>query len=273
MIGNLVSIFRQKIKLGSAVAYDTDAQAYFTANTAITSAADKNAINTFYLGLKSDGIYTKLVAMYLPLWSSATSNKWNLINNRSFDLSFFTGVTHSSSGITSNGTSGYASTNLTPSTSLSLNNTHISIYSRTNNDANAVDMGASILSGTAQYLGFYLRTGNNAYYMCNVAQSGVASTANSNTNSTGYYIANRTASNVINGFKNGSKTLNTTTSSGVSINIPLFIMSLNNAGSPSFYTTRQYSFISIGNGLTDTDASNLSNRVNTLMTYFGINTY
>ncbi len=82
---------------GGAVAYDTDAQAYFTANTAITSAADKNAINTFYLGLKSDGIYTKIKAMYLPLWSTATNNKWNLVNpldtNGAFRLTFATGMT------------------------------------------------------------------------------------------------------------------------------------------------------------------------------------
>ena len=98
------------------VTYDTDALAYFTANTSITSAADKNAINTFYLGLKSDGIYTKMKAMYLPIWGSAASSKWNLINNRTFDLSFTTGWTYSSSGITPNGTSAYADTFLIPST-------------------------------------------------------------------------------------------------------------------------------------------------------------
>jgi hypothetical protein len=45
----------------NGVTYDADALAYFNANTAITSAADKNAINTFYLGLKSDGDSIKCI--------------------------------------------------------------------------------------------------------------------------------------------------------------------------------------------------------------------
>ncbi len=63
---------------GGAVAYDTDAQAYFTANTAITSDADKNAINTYlFVNAKSQGYYSKIKEMILPLWSTATNNKWD----------------------------------------------------------------------------------------------------------------------------------------------------------------------------------------------------
>ncbi len=44
MIGIGKNLFKGNVKAGGgAVAYDTDAQAYFTANTAITSDADKNA--------------------------------------------------------------------------------------------------------------------------------------------------------------------------------------------------------------------------------------
>ena len=60
-------IIRPFVEGAQAVLFDADALAYITANTAITSTADKNAINTFYSGLKSDGIYTKIKAMYLPI--------------------------------------------------------------------------------------------------------------------------------------------------------------------------------------------------------------
>lgn len=267
--------------LNTTPVYDADAQAYFNANTSITSAADKNAINTFYLGLKSDGIYTKLVAMYLPIWASAAASKWNLVNpadtNAAFRLTFSVGgVTYTSGGIQGNGTTGYADTNLTPSVHMptSLNNMHISVYSRTNVDQVSIDIGSYFLSGIAQNLVLYLKTSNLFYGAVNVDNNNIASTNISNTNSQGFYIGNRTASNVLNAFKNGTKTLNKTTPSGVIQNVKTFLLAANNAGASALnYSTRQNCFFSIGYGLTDTEAANFSNRVNTLMTYFGINTY
>ena len=256
MIGNLNSIFKQKIKLsGGAVVYDADAQAYFTANTAITSDADKNAINTFYLGLKSDGIYTKIKAMYLPIWGSGASNKWNLINNRSFDLSF------SSSGMTP--ANAYANTYFVPSTNGQLNSAHLSFYSRTNSDLNQIDIGSQ---SSSQYHILQLRVSNIYYALIN--QSGLTSGAN--TNSTGFYVGNRQLSNDIDLWKNGSKITNGTTASGTRPSNSIYI-GANNSGSAGAYSTKQCSFSSIGDGLTDTEASNFYTRVNTLMTYFGIN--
>jgi len=98
----------------SAIAYDPDAQAYFNVNTAITSDADKTAINDFYLGLKTDGIYSKLNYMYFPIWLTASNCKWNLINNRTFDLTFSTGFTYNLAGLKGNGTSAYANTFFAP---------------------------------------------------------------------------------------------------------------------------------------------------------------
>lgn len=258
------------------VSYDADAQNYFNANTSITSAADKNAINTFYLGLKSDGIYSKIKAMYLPIWGTAANSKWNLVNpvdsNAAFRLTFATGMTFTSSGMTSNGTSGYANTFVNASTDVTLNNTHISFYSRTNQADSNFEMGATFLSGVQQYLTMYLRTSGNLFWsLCNVNQNNVIASQSANTDSRGFFIGNRTASNSLKGFINSTKVLDNTTPSGVAINYPIFISSINNAGSPLTYSTRQCAFTSIGVGLTDTEASNFYTRVQTLMTYFGIN--
>ena len=100
--------------LSTTPTYDADAQAYFNVNTAITSAADKNAINTFYLGLKSDNIYTKIYWMILPIWTTALNSKWNLINNRTYDMTFSSGWTYASNGITP--LNAFADTFLIPST-------------------------------------------------------------------------------------------------------------------------------------------------------------
>ena len=257
---------------GGAVAYDADAQAYFTANTAITSTADKNAINNFYLGLKSDGIYTKITAMYLPLWSSATNNKWNLKNpldtNGAYRLTFSTGWTHSSSGMTPNGSSAYADTFLTTSV-IGLNSGHLSYYSRTNSTGSYTEMGAlQNLPNSYTDIGINF-TGFGAFIRYN---DNGGTTYATNANTTGFYIGSRQSNTLLKLFKNGSSILtsnNTANSTSSTRNI--YIGAVNNVGTAAYFTNRQCSFSSIGTGLTDTDASNFYTRVNTLMTYFGIN--
>lgn len=274
MIGNLNSIFKQKVIVGAAApVYDTDAQAYFNANTAITSDADKNAINTFYLGLKSDGIYSKIKAMYLPLWSTATNNKWNLINpvdsNAAFRLTFSTGWTHSSSGMTPNGTSAFADTFLIPNNSLTANTNQFSLYVRTNQTTNAVPIGSFADVNRLNQLN--VSTGSGFVYYSGSLSTEVLSTL---IDSKGFFIGTTRASNDRKTFRNGiQQQINTT---NVSTNYSIYKMYIgarNTAGSAANYTTQQISFSSIGNGLTDTESINFSNRVNTLMTYFGINTY
>jgi hypothetical protein len=257
---------------GGAVVYDTDAQAYFTANTAITSDADKNAINTFYLGLKSDGIYTKMKAMYLPLWSSATANKWNLINpvdtNGAYRLTFSTGWTHASTGMTPNGTSAYADTFLSTSVT-GLNTGHLSYYSRTNSTGNFSEIGA-LRSSPNSYTDLGLKTATGAYIRYN---NGGVPTNVANADSFGFYIGNRTASNVLKLFKNGSSIQSLTTASLATTTVSMTLAATNNNGSIINYSNRECCFSSIGTGLTDTEATNFTNNVNALMTYFSLNTF
>jgi hypothetical protein len=272
---------------GGAVAYDTDAQAYFTANTTITSDADKNAINTFYLGLKTDGVYTKIKAMYLPLWSSASSNKWNLKDPRDLDaafrLTFSTGWTHSSGGMTPNGTSAYGNTFFIPSSNLTLHNAHMSYYSRTSGMATGSTALMGALSNTGVYnplQSFYIsRTSTTIGVTQNSENIASDTVVSSQTNSQAFLINSRTSSTAttLKLFKNGIPLNNATTSTaGQALNTnSLYIGAMRNmsASSPfaSNFSNCQCSFTSIGNGLTDTEASNFYTRVNTLMTYFGIN--
>lgn len=260
--------------LSTAPTYDADAQAYFNANTAITSTADKNAINTFYLGLKSDGIYTKIKAMYLPIWGSASASKWNLVNpldtNAAFRISFATGMTFTSGGMTSNGTSGYADTWLNSSTDLTLNNTHISFYSRTNNTLQQVEIGSSTASTNQLQLACNYQAVGSFSDQYNVGSR----ITTSQTDSRGLFLATRTSSSSHKLYKNGSQIGTTNTSAGGTlVNLKTVLLATNVNNIVSAYSTKQCSFASIGDGLTDTEASNFSNRVNTLMAYFGINTY
>lgn len=252
--------------VAGGVTYDADAQAYFTANTAITSAADKTAINDFYLGLKSDGIYTKITSMYLPLWSSATANKWNLKNpldtDAAYRLNFTTGWTHASTGMTPNGTSAYANTFLLGNTFSS--EVHLSFYSGTQTVGGAFEIacynGSSTLSN---------RPAVNAHLGGNTAINYTTTT-----DARGFWIASKRSNTDREIYRNGvsQNTLATNITTAFP-NLNIWLGALNNNNGLSYPSSKQIRFSSIGLGLTDTDASNLSSRVNTLMTYFGINTY
>ena len=261
-----ISVSNTSKPISTAPVYDADAAAYFNANTAIISTADKNAINTFYLGLKSDGIYTKMKAMYLPIWGSSATCKWNLKDPRDLDvayrLNFTNGWTYSSSGITGNGTSSFANTFLNPNV-MAQNSIHGSIYSRTDANALYCDFGSN--NGNAfELLTRYL---NISLIYANTTTNAQVSSSTSRA----FYQINRVINTLQKLFRNGTSILNSSINSVTPSNLPISIGAENANGTNFSYSARQYSFASFGDGLTDTESSNLYTRVNTLMTYFGIN--
>ena len=237
---------------------DSDAQAFITA-AAITDATQQSAIDTLVKGLKTDGIWTKMKAIYPFVGGTATTHKWNLKDPRDLDaafrLVFNGGWTHSSTGATPNGTNGYADTKLVPSSVLSQNSSHLSFYSRTLNTTNQMDMGA-LPSSFAYYLLLMASDGT-------APLSGINSTPNNGSgNSQAYFIGNRNSSTVQSIFRNATKTDFTS----LSINTPAFALSIgaaNIGGTVQRFSNRQTAFTSIGDGLTDTEASNLYSRVQT----------
>ena len=261
--------------VAGGVTYDADALAYFTANTAITSSADKNAINTFYLGLKSDNIYTKIKAMYLPIWGSAASSKWNLVNpldtNAAFRLTFTTGWTYSSSGITP--TNAYADTFLAPSTVYTAtNDKHLSFYSRTNAAAaSSSSIGSDSGGGSPNYCRLTIRGSSNLRAMIYGGTNGTYS--DTETNSLGFYLANRSTSTASQLYKNGLLVGNGNSANGSTSQITqtLLIGAARSGATVTYYDNKQCAFASIGDSLTASETLNFYNRVNTLMTYFGIN--
>jgi hypothetical protein len=260
--------------LSTSPVYDVDAQNYFNANTAITSSADKNAINDFYLGLKSDGIYTKLKAMYLPIWGSAATCKWNLINpldiNAAFRLAFSTGWTFSSNGITP--LNAYTDTFLITNTAFATDhNKHLSFYNQINvTAANSSSIGSD--NASAGWCRMSVKSIGNAAMVFG-GTGGTATIAN--TDSRGFYIANRPNSTSSQIYKNGSLFANGSSANGSTSQISqsLLIGAARSNLAITYYDNKQCSFASIGESLNATQQLNLSSRVNTLMTYFGINVY
>jgi hypothetical protein len=243
---------------------DADAQAFITA-AAITDATQQSAINNLVVGMKADGIWTKMKAIYPFVGGTASTHKYNLKDPRDLDdafrLVFNGGWTHSSNGALPNGTNGYADTKLVPSSVIaSINSAHISFYSRTNSDS-ACDIGVANSVGAIAFQVWPKQAG----FRYSRVFSGVLVEATTESTSA-YYINSRLNSANLKAYRNGSMLSNPTLASLANISSSLVLSARNDGGTIGNYSNRQTAFASIGDGLTDTEASNLYTRVQTYQT-------
>jgi hypothetical protein len=241
--------------------FDPDAQAFIIA-AGITNPTQQSAIITLVADLKTYGVWTKMKAIYPIVGGTASSHKFNLKDPRDLDaafrLTYGTGVTHSSNGMVSNGTSGFANTYFNPTTGFSVNdNVHLSYYSRTNVNTTQIEIGSANFSA-GPYLMLWIRDSNNSRFVMNV--TGSYATA-SDTDSRAFYIGNRIGTSE-KGFRNNINVASRTSTGALRPNFNIYLLAANYGGSTSFYSTKQCAFASIGDGLTDTDAANFYTAVN-----------
>lgn len=245
---------------------DTDALAFLAA-AGITDATITSAICALVTTMKADGTWAKMSAIYPMVGGTATTHKFNLKNpldtNAAFRLSFNGGWTHSANGALPNGTNTFANTFFNPSANSSQNSHHISYYSRTNSNLTEVESGGAT---TTQGSVLEIRTSNITYFRIN---SSTLYTTAADTDSRGNYIANRTASNLINGWRNSTKIATGTTASSALVNLNYYIGAMNNNGAIAFYSRKECAFATIGSGLTDGEAALLYISIQAFQTILG----
>ena len=249
-----------------AVSYDADASAFFTA-ASITDTTQKSAVNQLVLDLKSYGIWTKCSAIYPVVGGSATSHKFNLKNpadtDAAFRLTFATGMTHSSTGMVSNGSSGYANTYLNGNTVLSATSNHMSFYSGTQVSAVQYEMGILI---TSQYSLTLFESGTVKKSFIQGSYPTNTATVN-DSNTKGFQIGSKTSATSLKLYWNNSNVATNTASYSSSIQSGnLFLCSVNYNSGPTAYSTKECRFASIGSGLTDTEAANFYTAVQAYQT-------
>lgn len=248
---------------------DADAQAFFTAS-GLTGTTNQSAINKLVVDMKGYGIWTKMKAIYPIIGGTAALHKWNLKDpqdtNAAFRLVFFGGYTHSSTGMAGNGTNGYANTFLVPDTVFSVaNNVHLSVYSRTNAAGlGDIDMGGYNGSQVGGVGALLLGVGwNNATrgYLHQGTEINFT-----NLNSLGFYIGTRIGS-AQKIFKNTTLGVSVTSATALKLNYSVAISGAFSSGwgggvDQGLLSAKEYAFISIGDGLTDTEAANFYTAVN-----------
>jgi hypothetical protein len=250
------------------VAIDADAQAFFdrvtTAGGSLTN-TEKSAVNTLVIALKANSLWTPMKAIYPMVGASAAACAQNL-KSSSFTGTFTsTGWTFASTGVTPNGTSAYLNTALVPSIQLTGTSTHLSYYSRTTSTT-----GLEIGSWNTFYVTgseLVLNRSNNTHAYVNSSGVNIDKVNPSTQDSQAFFIASRTAINLLKMYRNASllATNSNTATIGLS-GFNTYIGASNDYGTAGSFSNKQCAFASIGDGLTDTQASNLYTAVQAFQT-------
>lgn len=252
--GNNVLYENNRILNYSITTYDTDALAFISAAT-ITSSTQIMAINDLVIDLKAFGLWNKMIAVYPIVGGTANSHKFNLKDPRDLDAAYrivFSGnVTHSSTGMITAG--GYGDTKVNPASAMTLNDSHLSYYSRTNGTNGTIEMG--VAGGASGPFTLIQIKYTNSFFYGDVNQTSEDGVAHSLTG--GYFLATRTASNVKKLVINGNVALNGTSVSTSLPNRNIYILASNNNGTAVFKTTKECAFATIGSGLSVIDTTNL----------------
>ncbi len=238
---------------------DPDAQAFINA-AFISNTTQANAVNTLVIGMKAQSLWTKMKAVYPFVGGTAYSHKFNLKDPRDLNSAFrlsFSGIwTHNSLGAQPNGVTGYADTNILPTSVLNVNSSHISTYITTTPNSGVL-LGNNAVSCIMQITG-------NVFYgsLATTSFSSISQSPN-----VAFYMVNRQNGTNQKLIRNNTILLSdnkTTTGYSSGQNIYLGSYSSN-----VYASDARISLSSIGDGLTDTEATNYYNLVQAFQTTLG----
>jgi hypothetical protein len=260
---NSNTTYYYRVRASTEALTDPDAQAFFdrvTAAEGSLSTAEQDAVNTLVEQMKADGIWTKMKAIYPMVGASSAACAQNL-KSSSFTGTFTSGWTFASTGVTPNGTSAYMNTFFNPAneSSVASNNFSMGVYLRTQVAATDSQMGNFNTSGDCLLLVNY--TGNRVLYrLFTTGDNFVASSGNVSKGLTSISTLSTSTQKV---YKQGSLIYtggNTTTTKGSK---DIYIGAINGI---SLYSAAEFAFSYIGNGLTDTEASDFYTAVQAFQT-------
>jgi len=240
---------------------DPDAQAFITA-AGITDPTQQGAINTLVVDLKGYSIWTKMKAIYPIVGGSASSHAVNLKTPGTYNMTFATGWTHSSTGMTPNGAT-YANSNLNINTVMALNSMSFGVYSTTDNTGGNKGHGAEL---PGSYTIIVEKTASNTAYI-SINDNGFTGASVASSDSRGFFQASRTASNALRIVRNTTHATSTAASSSKpNLNFTFGAVSVNNLGGFTRANNRQIAFGYIADGLTQTECDNLYTAVQAYQT-------
>jgi len=252
----------------------------FLAATGITDETIISALRVLVNSFKTDLIWNKMDAIYPFVGGTADTTKYNLKDSADTDAAFrltqFGGWVYSANGVLPNGTNAYVDTHLSPSAVQTFADSHFSLYSRTLGTSTTLYGGSGIRGVNGNPASsITMRQSNNGRFaaMWNEGTGGLA-IATAETDARGFYLMNRTATNILTFYKNSVQIAqNTDTNSATLPTDSYFLSVLNQAGSPfsTTYDNKELAFSTIGSGLSNAEQINLYNAIQVFQTTLGRN--
>jgi len=263
---------------GTPAPVDADATTYLNAvisNGGTLNSTLSAATQTLFYNLKQASLYTKLYAMYPILGGVAGSHMLNAKNpvntNAAYRIAFSGTVTHSASGMTGNGTTGWGNTNFKGTQYV--NNMSMGVYiNATGSTTTGVQMGCDSTNGTNSYI--QLDSSANLFKGA-VYNRSLNTPSVGLTGKTGFYAVSKTGTttNIYN--QNGVSSTATTTNPDFNASVNLALMAYNNGiefgGGVQSYSNDRIAFAYMSSGLTITELTTLRNIVQTFETSCGRN--
>lgn len=273
--GLLLALFPELMQTYSG---DTDANKFINyAN--ITSSIQQSIITDLIVGLKTDGIWSKIKALFPAVGSLRKNHIYNLKNSNpsqeAFMLHFFGTWLHSAMGMKPNGIDGYADTCFNPAADLTLYSAGLGYYSRTNISETGVDMGC--YSHATNYPGLALRVGytdgKGRMYAYNCFTTADAAIGDADADTRRFVFGCRSANNVNKIYYDGVQSGPTVTVIALNntCTLSMFLGANNENGIPASFGSKECALAIITDLLNDTEAANLNSRITTFQTALGRN--
>lgn len=242
-----------------AASYDPDAAAYFAAMTVQPSAARKTLINTLIVGLKADGVWSKLSWLSLLAAHDAQAARLNAVTpTKSFTAAGSASFTVDR-GYQGNGTGATyldASEGFTTAGQFTQNSAFIATY---------VNLSSAGSGGVGQGFsaGAWAMMGIASDYSCSCFMNNLTQFAPTAPSWTGLFTLTRTASTTTTMYRG-------TTSFGASSDASTGVPTSGTVRSLRYGSERQAAAM-WGSGLTAANVSNLNSRLVTYLTALGAN--
>jgi hypothetical protein len=253
------SVIKVNIPTGGV---DLDIVNFLTA-TGITDTTIESAITNLVTDLKSNYFWNRLYTIYPFVGGTASTHKFNLKDPRDLDEAFridFNGSwTHNANGITGDGTTSHADTNLNGQFNCTVYNECIGVYTR--------DTISNCLIGLASSpTDQIIQLGGTLYSSLSGGNANGAVTATN-----GLYTVNRLNTTGCQTYVNGGVVLSVTDAivGYGNFNLNYYIGARNNGGGVDFRSSNNIAFSFIGKGFTALEQATLSTIIQDFQTELG----
>ena len=233
-------IWLNAVRASARAALDPDAATLIAAMTTAPDAARQTLISDHIIALKAAGIWSQLDTYYMMAAHHEQASRLNWKSPGDFALEANGGITFTvDRGWQGDGSTGYLDTGWIPSShgvNYQLNDASFGVYSRTDLDGQAVDMGVR-RSDISAFSVFRLKLLNNQVSRINHGNTNFSTSV---ANSLGFGAIRRTTSSDVSNLRNGNVIGSGTVSSSAVPEFSFYIAALNFAGTVENFSARQY---------------------------------